>query len=171
MPERLTPESSQMQFIESIKSAAINNYKETGILTSITIAQAILESNWGESSLTQASNNLFGIKADSSWKGEYVIFETKEFNDKYIKDKFRKYENIGDSIADHSEFLVKNKRYKEGGVFEAKTYKEQALALQESGYSTAEDENGNKTYAFMLEQLIRQYNLQLIDWEVNMSMQ
>jgi hypothetical protein len=165
-PEKLLPDSSQMKFINSIKSAAILNYNETKILPSITIAQAILESNWGESELTKESNNLFGIKADKSWNGDYVVFETKEFNSLYIKDKFRKYDTLLDSITDHSNFLVENKRYTEGGVFDAKTYKPQALALQESGYSTAEDENGEKIYASMLEQLIRQYNLQLIDWEV-----
>ena len=111
-------------------------------------------------------NNLFGIKADSSWNGEVVTFETKEFHDTYINDKFRKYETLTDSIIDHSEFLKANQRYTEGGVFEAKTYKAQALALQESGYSTAQDEDGNKTYASMLEVLIRQYNLQLYDWEI-----
>ena len=166
MPERLAYDSPQMKFINSIKSGAIKSYKETKILPSITIAQAILESNWGESNLFKESNNLFGIKADRSWKGEYVTFETKEYHSQMIKDKFRKYSTIEDSILDHSKFLSENKRYEEGGVFEAKTYKKQALALQESGYSTAEDENGNKTYAQMLERLIRQYNLQVLDSEV-----
>lgn len=166
MPERLACDSPQMEFINSIKEGAIKSYKETKILPSITIAQAILESNWGESNLFKESNNLFGIKADPSWKGEYVTFETKEYHSQMIKDKFRKYDSVEDSITDHSNFLSENKRYEEGGVFEAKTYKKQALALQESGYSTAEDENGNKTYAQMLERLIRQYNLQLIDCDV-----
>ena len=165
-PEKLALDSPQMQFINSIKVGAFESYKKTKILPSITIAQAILESNWGSSNLAKESNNLFGIKADSSWKGEFVTFETKEFHDTMIKDKFRKYQNVSDAIMDHSEFLKANPRYEAGGVFEAKTYKAQALALQESGYSTAQDEDGNKTYASMLERLIRQYNLQLLDWEV-----
>lgn len=165
-PEKLKMESPQMLFINSIKEGAIESYRKTKILPSITIAQAILESNWGESNLAKESNNLFGIKADSSWKGEYVIFETKEFHNTMIKDKFRKYDSVSDAIMDHSEFLRTHSRYEQGGVFEAKTYKAQALALQESGYSTAQDEYGNKTYASMLEQLIRQYNLQILDWEV-----
>lgn len=164
-PEKLKKDSPQMEFINSIKDGAFESYKKTNILPSITIAQAILESNWGNSNLVKESNNLFGIKADASWKGDYVIFETKEFHNTMIKDKFRKYNNKSESIVDHSEFLKLNPRYEEGGVFEAKTYKSQALALQESGYSTAQDEHGNKTYADMLEQLIRQYNLQILDWE------
>lgn len=166
-PEKLTPDSPQMQFINSIKESCIKNYQKSNILPSITIAQAILESNWGNSNLTKEANNLFGIKADYYWKGESVIFETNEYHNNMIKDKFRKYDTLEDSINDHSEFLIKNSRYKENGVLKAKTYKEQAKALEVAGYSTAEDEFGNKTYAKMLCELIRQYNLQLIDTEIN----
>lgn len=166
MPERLDPNSEQMQFINSIKEGAIESYKTSKILPSITIAQAILESNWGNSNLTKEANNLFGIKADYYWKGDFVTFETNEYHNTMITDKFRKYNSLDDSIKDHSDFLLKNQRYEEGGVFEAKTYKEQAKALESSGYSTAEDEFGNKTYAKMLEQIIRQYNLQIIDSKV-----
>lgn len=165
-PERLAPESPQSLFINSIKDGAIKNYKSSKILPSIIIAQAILESNWGESNLTKEANNLFGIKADYYWKGEYVTFDTNEYHNHMIKDRFRKYESLDDSIDDHSNFLLENKRYLENGVFEAKTYKRQAQALENAGYSTAEDEHGNKTYAKMLCQLIRQYNLQIIDSKV-----
>lgn len=164
-PERLLPDGEQMKFINSIKEGAIENYKTSKILPSITIAQAILESNWGNSNLTKEANNLFGIKADYYWKGEYVTFDTNEYHNYMIKDRFRKYDSLTDSIKDHSDFLLKNTRYKEHGVFEAKTYREQAKALENAGYSTAQDEFGNKTYAKMLCEIIRQYNLQIIDSE------
>ena len=61
---------------------------------------------------------------------------------------------------------MKHDRYTEYKVFEARTYKEQALALENAGFSTAEDEFGNKIYAKMLGEIIRQYNLQLIDSKV-----
>ena len=157
------------EVIEEIKDEAIKNYKEYKILPSITIAQAILESSWGESDLAQIYNNLFGIKADSSWKGEYVTLETFEFYDTKIEDKFRVYSNKNQSIKDHAKFLVDNQRYKKYGVFEAKTYIEQAYALQNAGYSTAEDNSGQKRYAKDLIELIRQYNLQLIDSEIKIS--
>lgn len=166
MPEKYVDDSREMKFINSIKEGAIENYRKYKILPSITIAQAILESSWGESQLTTTANNLFGIKADTSWKGESVNFKTKEYNDTYIYDNFRKYDDLKSSIDDHADFLVKNSRYKEAGVFQAKTYKEQAKKLQEAGYSTAEDENGNKIYDDMLITIIRQYNLQLIDHQV-----
>ena len=168
-PYRLKEDSKYTKFIEEIKDEAIKNYKEYKILPSITIAQAILESSWGESDLAQIYNNLFGIKADSSWKGEYVTLETFEFYDTKIEDKFRVYSNKNQSIKDHAKFLVDNQRYKKYGVFEAKTYIEQAYALQNAGYSTAEDNSVQKRYAKDLIELIRQYNLQLIDSEIKIS--
>ena len=168
-PYRLKEDSKYTKFIEEIKDEAIKNYKEYKILPSITIAQAILESSWGESDLAQIYNNLFGIKADSSWKGEYVTLETFEFYDTKIEDKFRVYSNKNQSIKDHAKFLVDNQRYKKYGVFEAKTYIEQAYALQNAGYSTAEDNSGQKRYAKDLIELIRKYNLQLIDSEIKIS--
>lgn len=168
-PYRLKEDSKYTKFIEEIKDEAIKNYKEYKILPSITIAQAILESSWGESDLAQIYNNLFGIKSDSSWKGEYVTLETFEFYDTKIEDKFRVYSNKNQSIKDHAKFLVDNQRYKKYGVFEAKTYIEQAYALQNAGYSTAEDNSGQKRYAKDLIELIRQYNLQLIDSEIKIS--
>lgn len=168
-PYRLKEDSKYTKFIEEIKDEAIKNYKEYKILPSITIAQAILESSWGESDLAQIYNNLFGIKADSSWKGEYVTLETFESYDTKIEDKFRVYSNKNQSIKDHAKFLVDNQRYKKYGVFEAKTYIEQAYALQNAGYSTAEDNSGQKRYAKDLIELIRQYNLQLIDSEIKIS--
>lgn len=168
-PYRLKEDNKYTKFIEEIKDEAIKNYKEYKILPSITIAQAILESSWGESDLAQIYNNLFGIKADSSWKGESVLLETFEFYDTKIEDKFRVYSNKNQSIKDHAKFLVDNQRYKKYGVFEAKTYIEQANALQNAGYSTAEDNSGQKRYAKDLIELIRQYNLQLIDSEIKIS--
>ena len=168
-PYRLKEDSKYTKFIEEIKDEAIKNYKEYKILPSITIAQAILESSWGESDLAQIYNNLFGIKADSSWKGEYVTLETFEFYDTKIEDKFRVYSNKNQSIKDHAKFLIDNKKNKKYGVFEAKTYIEQAYALQNAGYSTAEDNSGQKRYAKDLIELIRQYNLQLIDSEIKIS--
>lgn len=168
-PYRLKEDSKYTKFIEEIKDEAIKNYKEYKILPSITIAQAILESSWGESDLAQIYNNLFGIKADSSWKGESVLLETFEFYDTKIEDKFRVYSNKNQSIKDHAKFLVDNQRYKKYGVFEAKTYIEQAYALQNAGYSTAEDNSGQKRYAKDLIELIRQYNLQLIDSKIKIS--
>lgn len=164
-PSRLHPDTKYMKFINSIKNGAIKNYRKYKILPSITIAQAILETGWGESDLASEYNNLFGIKADKSWTGEYVTLETIEYKDTNIKDKFRKYENMEDSIIDHGRFLYENKRYSKSGIFDANTYIHQANALQSAGYSTLINENGEKIYASKLINLIQQYNLQIIDNE------
>lgn len=163
---KLQPSAKEAKFIAELVEAAEVNYYETGILPSITIAQAILESNWGTSDLAVATHNLFGIKADSRWDGPSMSFETLEYADQMIIGNFRQYENWQQSIDDHAAFLVNNARYQQAGVFEAKTYRIQAQALQDAGYSTAEDELGNRVYAKRLGELIRQYNLQLYDHEV-----
>ncbi|MGL5753421.1 MAG: glycoside hydrolase family 73 protein [Paraclostridium sp.] len=165
-PGRLEEGTKYADFINEIKLQAMKNYKEYKILPSITIAQAILESGWGESELSKKFNNLFGIKADLRWDGDSVTLETVEYNNDKINDKFRKYKEKSQSVKDHAQFLADNKRYKNNGVFESKTYIYQAKALEKAGYSTATDENGNKIYAKKLINIIQQYNLQLIDSEV-----
>lgn len=171
VPQRLLPEAPETQFINRLIEPAKQNYKESGILPSITIAQAILESNWGKSTLTQEANNLFGIKLGVGWEGESHQSKTLEYHDVWIEDEFRKYESWQDSIDDHADFLIQNPRYQKAGIFEAKTYRTQAQALQEAGYSTAQDEEGHFVYAQRLGELIRQYNLQLIDHEVYLEKQ
>ena len=75
-PSRLHKDTKYAKFIGEIESSAIENYKKYKILPSITIAQAILESGWGESDLSKKFNNLFGIKVYSSnekpTNGEFI---------------------------------------------------------------------------------------------------
>lgn len=154
------------EFINQITKGAIENFKKHKILPSITIAQGILESSWGQSVLASDYNNLFGIKADNSWSGEFVELETLEYSDTIIRGKFRKYDNIEKSIVDHGQFLVENSRYTEAGLFSSNTYMVQAQSLEDAGYATVENEYGEKVYADRLIEIIKQYNLQLIDNEV-----
>lgn len=164
--EKLQPSAPEAQFINQLVESAKANYFKSGILPSITIAQAILESNWGNSELAQATYNLFGIKADANWEGPIATFETMEYSDLVIQDDFRKYDSWQQSIDDHANFLLVNPRYQAAGVFAAKTYRTQAQALQDAGYSTVQDETGTPVYAKRLGELIRQYNLQIFDHDV-----
>ena len=157
--------SEQYEFIADIENAAVDNYKEYGILPSITIAQAILESEWGRSELSEKYNNLFGIKGHN-WDGAVASMNTKEFYNQKTKSDFRAYNSIDESIDDHGAFLKENKRYTKHGLFAGNTYMEQAQALEDAGYSTAENENGEKIYCQMLVDIIQQYQLQLIDSNV-----
>ena len=127
-------------FVKSITSG-------TGIFIETLLAQAILESQGkvngvylvGGSLLAKNYNNLFGIKASSSWKGQAVNLKTREVfvnQSVIITDAFRVYESPEESMKDYINFLKVNPRYKKAGVFEAKTYKDQAAALQKGGYAT-----------------------------------
>lgn len=67
------------EFIDQIAKAAQAVAKQSGVPASLSIAQAALESGWGESGLAKTGNNLFGIKADSLWRGQTLTLNTKEF--------------------------------------------------------------------------------------------
>ncbi|MGO5067376.1 glucosaminidase domain-containing protein [Clostridium sp. LCP25S3_F8] len=159
----ITPDKYKTQFIEKLIPTSKQLYDEYGILPSIAIGQAILESDWGRSELSKKGNNLFGIKATPSWQGKVLNMETSEnYNDK-IKDNFRYYSSKEDSIKDYANFLVNNKRYRENRVFRATEYKTQAKFIENAGYSTKKDKDGNLLYSSLLGKIIREYNLQLID--------
>lgn len=162
----LKNQTKKINFIKEISPLACENYEKYNILPSITVAQAILESSWGESELTKYSNNLFGIKADSRWSGNVVEASTLENYDDKIVASFRKYSSLKESIDDHGKFLSENKRYKEHGLFKANHYTTQAQALEDAGYATKQNESGELIYADLLTDVIRKYNLQLLDREV-----
>lgn len=144
-------------FIEKI-SAMLP--EKTNILNSITIAQACLESAYGTSDKAKGSNNLFGIKAFSDWKGPKKKYPTwEEVNGKVIKTEafFREYNSYKESLLDHDLFLQKD-RYLP--VRNAKTYKEQSELLYKCGYAT------DSHYPAKLQDLIEKYNLAQYDKKI-----
>jgi flagellum-specific peptidoglycan hydrolase FlgJ len=153
-------------FIKGLEEASINNYKNYSILPSITISQAILESEWGNSALAIKYNNYFGIKADKSWKGKIANFKTKENLKDVISANFRAYNSKEESIYDLGKFLKENYRYDKYGLFKGTNYIEQANALENAGYATAKNEQGELVYADRLISIIRENNLMLIDNQV-----
>ena len=62
-------------FFVTYAPAAIHSAKSTGIPASINLAQAALESGWGQFA---PGFNFFGIKADKDWKGETQLLATTE---------------------------------------------------------------------------------------------
>lgn len=135
------------QFVKTYYPQAAAAAAGTGIFPQVMISQAIIESSgrvdgvWmpGQSLLSRQANNYFGIKADPSWKGQFIELKTGEYlNGQYvsISGKFRKYATVADSFADYINFLKKNPRYTTAGVFSASTPEAQALALQKAGYAT-----------------------------------
>ncbi|MGL4108533.1 glycoside hydrolase family 73 protein [Clostridium sp. LP20] len=153
-------------FIESLRKGSLAVYKKYGVLPSVTISQAILESDWGRSSLASEYNNYYGIKADKSWKGKVANLTTKENHSDVIKDNFRVYNSVEESVEDLGKFLNENSRYRNNGLFQGKNYIEQAQALEDAGYSTAKNEGGDKIYADLLIDVIKENNLMLIDCEL-----
>ncbi len=123
------------QFIIKIKDISISESKRINILPSLTIAQAILESDKGNSELAVKANALFGIKA-TDWTGEKYSKTTKEIiNGKEVEivAEFRAYKNWDGSIIDHSNFLLKD-RYKL--VIGETDYKKACYELYNAGYAT-----------------------------------
>ena len=127
---------TNVEFVEKIGVLASEDMKKSGILASLTIAQAILESAWGTSALAQAPNyNLFGIKG--TYHGNYCEFNTSEYlNGQWItvKAKFRKYPSWAESLADHSALFNTYDRY--ANLRGCTDYKLACRYVREDGYAT-----------------------------------
>ena len=140
---------TRAEFIKAYGHFIQSEIKGSGIHFETLVAQAILESsgkdkngNWviGGSKLSQKAHNLFGIKANSTWKGKVYHIDTAEYDkngNKYIqKDAgFRSYGSYKDSIKDYIQFLKKNGRY--SNALKAPDYYEQAKRIQKAGYATS----------------------------------
>ena len=128
---------SNKEFIEFIAPYAVQDMKSSGILASVTIAQAILESNWGKSGLSKNYNNYFGMKAGSSWTGKTVDISTTECDasgcHSGVPATWRVYESPIFSIQDHSRLLHSN-RYKD--VVGVKDYERAITIIKNGGYAT-----------------------------------
>ncbi|AEB77625.1 peptidoglycan hydrolase (plasmid) [Clostridium botulinum BKT015925] len=156
----------QIEFINKIKDAAIVTQAQYSIFASVTIAQAILESGWGESNLAKNYNNLFGVKALRDWNGQVANIDTKEYTNAGIitvKQPFRIYKSYKDSIEDHAKFL-KAEWYTEAGVFTAKNYMEQINAIFNGGYTS------DPNYITKILKLINDYDLKKYDMEGSNNM-
>lgn len=151
--------SEQKNFIERVGKLATADMQSSGILASLTIAQAILESRWGKSGLTVGANALFGIKATSAWKGKVYNCKTKECYDgkncTVVDGCFRAYSSWEDSIKDHSAFLTGLSRY--SAVVGETDYKKACKAIHAAGYAT------DPNYANKLINIIEQYGLTAYD--------
>lgn len=145
-------------FLKLLKPYVLQDMKNTGILASLTAAQAFIESNKGNSGLTQKANNLFGIKGE--YNGQYVVMPTTEYYNGVktrVNAKFRKYPSWLESIADHSRLLC-TKRY--ANLINCIDYKQACINIQKDGYATS------PTYAQTLIAQIEKYKLYEWDKEV-----
>ncbi len=145
---RITPE----MYIEMFKDAAISDMMKTGVPSSITLAQGMYESDYGNSPLAKGAFNHFGIKCHKEWSGD-----TYHKDDDAPNECFRKYENVTQSYDDHSDFLRSRERYHSLFELEIIDYKGWAHGLKKAGYAT------NPSYASKIIGLIEKYNLSEFD--------
>lgn len=91
-------------FIDTIKPYALRHGTEGNILPVLVLSQAIHESASGSSELAKKANNLFGIKASSSWTGDTYTIRTDEWSEEKgwftVTAAFRKYASWEDSVKD-----------------------------------------------------------------------
>lgn len=149
IPAKYTAE----QYIERFRDIAIEEMKKNGIPASITLAQGLLESASGNSTLAREANNHFGIKCTSAWSGPTML------KDDDAKDEcFRVYSSPEESYRDHSEFL-KRKHYAFLFELDRNDYTGWAKGLKQAGYAT------NPKYPELLINLIERYHLDQYDRE------
>lgn len=148
----------KLDLVERWGAAARVSQEQFGVPASITVAQAILESGWGQTDLAVKGNNFFGIK-DTEFCEGYIEFPTAEYvNGKVqiVRAKFEKYPTEERSFEHHARLISSADRYqpamevaKDPGAF--------ALQLLACGYST------EPRYPKLLMDLVRQYNLTRFD--------
>ena len=139
-------------YINQYSDLAVSEMRRSGIPASITMAQAILESDIGRSELATIANNHFGIKCHLEWEGKRFYYDDDEKHE-----CFRFYKDPADSFYDHSIFLLTRDRYKVLFELDPMDYKAWAKGLKEAGYAT------NPGYAEILIRIIEEENLTHLD--------
>ena len=139
-------------YIKKYRELAVEEMKKYHIPASITLAQGLLESGAGQSTLARKSNNHFGIKCGSDWNGKTVSHD-----DDARGECFRAYKHPKDSYEDHSKFLAGRPRYASLFKLKITDYKGWAKGLKKAGYAT------NPRYADQLIGIIELYELHKYD--------
>lgn len=160
-------------FFDRMVPLAVADMKKSGVLASVTLAQAILESGWGTQELAVNANNFFGMKTQlsgntwpgSAWNGEVYEKETaeqrKDGSYYTIVAPFRKYQDVAQSVADHSAYLTGalddkgNLRY--AGLKGEKDARKAFTIIKQGGYATSQD------YVEKLMLRVEKYNLTQYD--------
>lgn len=154
----LLAENPSLNYIAQYKQIAVLEMQRTGIPASIKMAQALLESGAGRSTLATQANNHFGIKCGGEWSGETYYREDDDYrNGKLIKSCFRKFGSVYDSFMAHSDFLVGQNRYQFLFDIPEYDYKSWAKGLRKAGYAT------DKAYSQKLIDIIEKYELYHLD--------
>ncbi len=153
-PVNLPSDSSE--FIAQLAQPAKLASQQSGIPHHLILAQAALESGWGQRQILtrdgKPSYNVFGIKASGDWKGETTDIMTTEYEAgeaKKVRASFRVYGSYLEALTDYVRLLSKNPRY--AAVTSAPSAEQGARALQAAGYAT------DPKYAQKLVGMIQQF--------------
>ena len=141
-----------LQYIKRYAPIAVSEMHKYNVPASITLAQGILESGNGRSQLASKSNNHFGIKCHTGWKGAKVYHDDDEKGE-----CFRKYKYVESSYEDHSQFLSGRRRYASLFALRKTDYKGWSKGLKKAGYAT------DKNYPKKLIKIIETYELYEFD--------
>lgn len=141
MSRSVLPQAHVEQFVSRMLPAAQRASQASGVPAQLIMAQAALESGWGKREIRsedgKTSFNVFGIKADKSWKGPVVETTTTEYVNgtaQKTQAKFRAYGSYEESFADYARFLTSNPRY--ANVLATPDAAQAAHGLQRAGYAT-----------------------------------
>lgn len=134
--------TSPESFVEAIRPSIEKFAAAEGINPDVLIAQAALETGWGQRLIPGqsggSSNNLFNIKADTRWQGKQSHVSTVEFDGNVAKREkaaFRSYDTLEHSIKDYLSFIQDSPRYQHA-MKHAGNAKQFAIELQNAGYAT-----------------------------------
>ena len=138
LPSRFT---SPEQFIDTLWPYAQRAAERLGVDAEVILSQAALETGWGKYILSDqqgSSFNLFNIKADSRWPGDFVAKNALEYRDGkplHEQSRFRAYDSYQDSFNDYVSFLQTQPRYQDAlqHVGDGEAFIE---ALHKAGYAT-----------------------------------
>jgi len=155
--------ATTIAYIAQYKTIAMKEMKRTGVPASITLAQAILESNSGESNLAKNHNNHFGIKCKSDWTG------AKAYQDDDAKQEcFRAYDAAEVSFKDHSNFLKNRPNYVDLFLLDPVDDTAWAYGLKKAGYATASD-YPKKLLKIIDDYELAQYNFPELENEIEVE--
>lgn len=159
--EKITYDLSREEFLERVAPDAVSIAQKQNIRPSLLVAQAALESNWGNSSLARESNNFFGIKGSSG-----KIYPTTEYENnekKNVDAAFKEYRSAYASMEDYAILLNEGTSWNSelyAEVINADNYTDAALAIQEAGYAT------DPAYSEKIIKIIEQYELYKLDEQI-----
>lgn len=144
--------SDQEKYISQYAELAVKEMYRSGVPASITLAQGLLESGNGKSTLAVKGNNHFGIKCHKGWTGKSMRHDDDKKNE-----CFRVYDSPEESFRDHSDFLRYRDRYSFLFDFRITDYKSWAHGLKKAGYAT------DPSYPQKLIRIIEEYDLHKYD--------